>query len=69
MPNIPNLVSLDLGAVSQVQICDIIKSLQPKHSCDTDGISTKLLKLISTEISWPLAHIFGLSLSSGVFPA
>jgi hypothetical protein len=58
MPNLPNLLDLDLGDVSQVHICDVIKSLQPKNSCDTDGISTKLLKNLSTELSRPLAHIF-----------
>jgi hypothetical protein len=68
MPVINNLIELDLGGTGQVHICDIIKSLQPKNSCDIDGISTKLLKLLSTELSWPLAHIFGLSLRSGVFP-
>jgi hypothetical protein len=68
MPVINNLIELDLGGTGQVHICDIIKSLQPKNSCDIDGISTKLLKLLSTELSWPLAHIFGLSLRTGVFP-
>jgi len=69
MPDLPDLVNLDLGSTNQVHICDVIKSLQPKNSCDIDGISTKLLKTLSTEFSWPLAHIFGLSLSSGTFPA
>jgi hypothetical protein len=68
MPNLENLVNLDLGTVNQAHICDIIKSLQPKNSCDIDGISTKLLQKIATEVSWPLAHIFNLSLTSGIFP-
>jgi hypothetical protein len=69
MPILPGLQELDLGSTSQVHICDIIKSLQPKNSCDIDGLSTKLLQKISTEISWPLAHIFNLSLTTGVFPS
>jgi hypothetical protein len=69
LPDLPNIVDLDLGGTSQVHICDIIKSLQPKKSCDIDGLSTKLLKDISTEISWPLAHIYGLSLNTGIFPS
>jgi len=69
MPNLPDLVNLDLGGTNQVHICDVIKSLQPKNSFDIDGISTKLLKTLSTELSWPLAHVFGLSLSTGTFPA
>ena len=37
--------------------------------CDIDGISTKLLKSLAIELSWPLAHIFKLSLEVGIFPA
>jgi len=69
MPYLENVQSLELGTTNQVHICDVIKSLQPKSSCDVDGISTKLLKSLATEISWPLAHIFKLSLESGIFPA
>jgi hypothetical protein len=69
MPDLPDLINLDLGGTSQVHICDIIKSLKSKNSCDIDGISTKLLKNLAIELSWPLAHIFGLSLSTGTFPA
>jgi hypothetical protein len=35
---------------------------------DIDGISTELLKFLAIELSWPLAHIFNLSLSNGIFP-
>jgi hypothetical protein len=69
MPNLPDVADLDLGSTSQGHICDIIKSLQPKNSCDVDGLSTKLLKKLSIELSLPLAHIFGLSLDTGTFPA
>jgi hypothetical protein len=69
MPNLQDINNLELGNTNQVHICDIIKSLQPKSSCDIEGISTKLLKSLATEISWPLAHIFNLSLTTGVFPA
>jgi hypothetical protein len=69
MPVLENVQNLDLGTTSQVHICDIIKSLKTKNSCDTDGLSTKLLQKLAIEISWPLAHIFRLSLNSGVFPS
>ena len=68
MPNLPNLPNLDLGTTSQSHICDIIKSLEPKNSCDIDGISTKLIQKISVEISQPLAHRFNKSLQTGIFP-
>jgi hypothetical protein len=45
-----------------------IKNFKPKNSNDAQGVSTKMIKLISDEISVPLAHIFNLSLSMGVFP-
>ncbi len=69
MPNIENIQNLDIGSTSQVHICDIIKSLKPKNSCDIDGLSTKLLQKLAIGISWPLAHVFNLSLSNGIFPA
>jgi hypothetical protein len=69
MPNLTNIQNLDLGTTNQVHICDIIKSLQPKNSCDIDGISTKLLQKLAIELSWPLAHIFNLSLTTGIFPS
>ncbi len=69
MPILENVQNLDLGTTSQVHVCDIIKSLKTKNSCDTDGISTKLLQKLAPEISRPLAHIFKLSFNSGVFPS
>jgi len=69
MPILENIQNLDLGTTSQVHVVDIIKSLQTKNSCDIEGISTKLLQKIAIELSWPLSHIFNLSLSTGVFPS
>jgi hypothetical protein len=69
MPLLENVQNFDLGTTSQVHICDIIKSLKTNNSCDTDGLSTKLLQKLAKEISWPLAHKFKLSLNSGIFPA
>ncbi len=47
-----------------------IKTLsQKKNSNDAQGVSTKMIKYIGNEISIPLAHIFNLSLSMGVFPS
>jgi sarcosine oxidase/L-pipecolate oxidase len=42
--------------------------MHTKNSCDIDGISTKLLQKIASEISRPLSHIFNFILSSGKFP-
>jgi len=69
MPTLNNIQNLELGSTSQVHVCDIIKSMQPKNSCDIDGLSTKLLQKLQIELSLPLAHIFNLSLNTGVFPS
>jgi hypothetical protein len=51
-----------------IHVCDIVKSFECKSSTDLDGISTKLLKSIIDVICVPLAHIFKVSLETGVFP-
>ena len=68
MPANDNIEQIDLGTTSPTHFCDIVKSLQPKCSLDSDGLSTKLLKGVALEISRPLAHIFNLSLQNGIFP-
>ncbi len=42
--------------------------IQNKSSLDLDGLSLKFIKFIALEISSPLAIIFNLSLSQGIFP-
>jgi hypothetical protein len=65
----PEVPDLDLSGTSQAEIVEIIRSFESKSSSDLDGISTKLLKFIAIEISFPLYHIFNLSLSTGNFPS
>ncbi len=69
MPIRDDINDLDLGTTNQTHFCDIVKSLQPKCSMDSDGLSTKLLKIIANEISGPMSHIFNLSLLNGSFPS
>jgi hypothetical protein len=57
-----------LGRTSPAEISNIIQAFEGKNSSDIDGISSKLLKAVAIEISFPLAHIFNLSLSTGIFP-
>jgi hypothetical protein len=40
MPELPDITELDLGTVNQAHICDIIKSLQPKNSCDIEVLNS-----------------------------
>jgi len=67
-PN-PDLPSIEFDAVGPILICDILKTFDSKKSKDMDGISMDLLKFLNTSISVPLAHIFNLSLSKGIFPS
>ena len=60
---------LDLGTASPQLVIDILKAMDPKTSVDMDGISMKLLKFLKIQIATPLAHIFNLSLQSGIFPS
>ena len=63
-----NVPPFDFDKVGPILICDILKSMDPKKSKDMDGISLDLLKSIDTSVCKPLAHIFNLSLKTGVFP-
>lgn len=54
--------------VNNVEIIRIIKDLKSKTSTDYWDLSTKLIKLISKEISLPLTRIINDSLDSGSFP-
>ena len=62
------LITLITNLNSVSIISDIIKSFDSKTSCDLDGISLKLLKVIAVSISLPLAHIFNISLDKVKFP-
>jgi hypothetical protein len=61
-------LDMDFDNIGPSFLCDIINEFAPKKSLDIDGISMNLVKYISTSISVPLAHIFSLRLSQGVFP-
>ena len=69
LPKNDNIPSMNFDEIGPILVCDILKSLVPKKSCDMDGISTQLLKYLNTVISTPLAYIFNLSLTSGNFPS
>ncbi len=54
----PNILALNFGAINPSEFVDIVKSLESKASVDVDGISSKLLKQICTEIARPLFSHF-----------
>ena len=60
---------LEFSLTSPGEIVDIIRGFQSKTSFDIDGMSIKFLKSVAIEISFPLTHIFNLSLKNGTFPS
>jgi len=68
-PDFPdNLRQLELEGCGPMLVGNTIQTMVSKSSTDLDGISSKLLKSVRAEIERPLAHIFSLSLSAGIFP-
>ena len=49
-------------------IIKLIKSLKPGKSIGPNSISIQLLKELKDVLSYPLTHLFNLSLSQGIFP-
>lgn len=60
--------SLFLRPTDEYEIKDIIFNLKNKTSSDIYGLNTVIIKAICYIICIPLAHIFNLCLSQGVFP-
>jgi hypothetical protein len=65
----PNLTPLELAGTGPCEVGNTIQKLVSKSSTDLDGISSKLLKAVRSEIESPLAHVFNLSLTTGEFPS
>ena len=61
--------SMFINPVSEDEVVSIIKSCKPKHSKDCDDINMYVLTKVTDQIVKPLAHIFNLSFSSGIFPS
>jgi hypothetical protein len=55
--------------VSPVEVLESIKKLEDKKNPDMCGLSSHLLKKISSTLLTPLCHIFTRSLNSGIVPA
>jgi sarcosine oxidase/L-pipecolate oxidase len=68
MPDNPNVPEFSINNTGPVHVIDVVKSMQSKLSNDCNNISMKLVKFIIYEIAVPLAHIFQLSIETGIFP-
>jgi hypothetical protein len=62
-----NIPPMSLGNTTPDNVLKVIKKFKPKNICDIDGVSTKMIQFVGSEIAVPLAHIFNLSLSTGQF--
>ena len=60
--------SLFLSAITPNELQIELENIKPNKSSGYDGISAKIIKIITEEISKPLTHIFNLSFSSGIIP-
>ena len=64
-----NINSMFLTPVLESEIINIVKLCKPKNSTkDCDDISMYVISKVIVSIAKPLAHIFYLSFSCGVFP-
>jgi hypothetical protein len=67
--NHENIPLLQFEQIGPVFVSDVIKSFAPKKSLDMDGMSMCVLKFVESTVCIPLAHIFNLSFSTGIFPS
>ncbi|KAK9709215.1 hypothetical protein QE152_g26748 [Popillia japonica] len=63
----PSKHSLYLHPTNHNEVESAIKSLASKMSCGMDGILSKIVKLVGTDISVPLSHIINSVFTTGVF--
>ena len=64
----PNKNCMFITPVSENEIITTVKSCKPKHSKDCDDMSMYVVSKVIWPIVKPLAHIFNLSFTSGIFP-
>ena len=64
-----NPPKLKFDNITEQHVIDVINIMDPKTSQDACGISMKMIKTIKQQIAKPLAHLFTLSVTTGVFPA
>ena len=64
----PSNVSFAIYECDQLEIESIISSLNPKKAIGPNSIPSNILQMLKTDISYPLAIIFNISLRTGVYP-
>ena len=67
-PIVPPLGELSNVVISVKEVESILKNLDPSKSPRPDGLTSRLVKEVASEISSPITNIFNKSLNSGIFP-
>ena len=62
-----NINSFFLNHTVEIEVKNIILSLNPSKAIDPNSIPTKILKLLINDVSSQLTEVFNLSFSRGVF--
>jgi hypothetical protein len=62
-----HIPEMSLENTTPEHVLKTIKKFKSENSSDSQGVTTKMIKLIGREISTPLSHIFNLSLRTGIF--
>ncbi len=65
----PQPNTIFFNPTDEMEILDIVKKFKNGKSAGADDVSPTIVKRVISLISKPLAHIFNLSLSTGVFPS
>ena len=65
----PNLNSIFLTPVTSEEVSKLIKAMPISKSSGPNSVPTKILKLVSANISIAIAELINLSFSSGKFPS
>ncbi|XP_072046946.1 uncharacterized protein [Amphiura filiformis] len=63
------VASFNFNIITEESISKILRSLPTEKATGLDGVNTKFLKAGASALVTPLAHIFNLSLQTGVVPA
>ena len=64
----PNQDSLFISLCTKEEIIEIISNFKPKKSAGPNSIPTKILRLLTDDISEHLSIIFNISFATGIFP-
>ena len=66
--NDPNPSSFAFKCTDAIEVKNLINELKISKACGPNGVPTKILQVISNEISQPLSKIFNIAILTGSHP-